>query len=226
MSDIKWDDVLESAASDDAADVAETVEAEIIEPEANDGAAAQDAAAPDEQDPDQAADADPDAMPTSAADILAQAQAEAKDWQDKYLRLHAEWDTYRRRTNEQRAAEKVRATEKLVTDLLPVLDDFERTIKYGQENGEAGLLGGVEAVQSKLLDMLKRAGLEIIDRPGEPFDALQEQAVAMVPNPDAYEETVADVYQKGYRMGDKVLRAAMVTVTTGGPTRPADEPEA
>lgn len=226
MSDIKWDDVLESAASDDAADVAETVEAEIIEPEANDGAAAQDAAAPAEQDPDQAADADPDAMPTSAADILAQAQAEAKDWQDKYLRLHAEWDTYRRRTNEQRAAEKVRATEKLVTDLLPVLDDFERTIKYGQENGEAGLLGGVEAVQSKLLDMLKRAGLEIIDRPGEPFDALQEQAVAMVPNPDVYEETVADVYQKGYRMGDKVLRAAMVTVTTGGPTRPADEPEA
>ena len=226
MSDIKWDDVLESAASDDAADVAETVEAEIIESEANDGAAAQDAAAPAEQEAAQAEVDDPDAMPTSAADILAQAQAEAKDWQDKYLRLHAEWDTYRRRTNEQRAAEKVRATEKLVTDLLPVLDDFERTIKYGRENGEEGLLGGVEAVQSKLLDMLKRSGLEVIDRAGEPFDALQEQAVAMVPNPDAYEETVADVYQKGYRMGDKVLRAAMVTVTTGGPTRPAEEPEA
>ena len=225
MSDIKWDDVLESAANDDAADDAEAVEAEIIEPEANDGAAAQDAAAPAGQDAAQAAD-DPDAMPTSAADILAQAQAEAKDWQDKYLRLHAEWDTYRRRTNEQRAAEKVRATEKLVCDLLPVLDDFERTIKYGRENGEEGLLGGVEAVQSKLLDVLKRSGLEVIDRAGEPFDALQEQAVAMVPNPDAYEETVADVYQKGYRMGDKVLRAAMVTVTTGGPTRPADEPEA
>ena len=160
------------------------------------------------------------------ADALDKAQAEAKDWQDKYLRLHAEWDTYRRRTNEQRAAEKVRATEKLVCDLLPVLDDFERTIKYGRESGEEGLLGGIEAVQSKLLDVLKRSGVEIIDRAGEPFDALQEQAVAMVPNPDAYEETVADVYQKGYRMGDKVLRAAMVTVTTGGPTRPADEPEA
>ncbi|MDO5117682.1 MAG: nucleotide exchange factor GrpE [Eggerthellaceae bacterium] len=226
MSDIKWDDVLESAANDDVADAAETVEAEIIEEDANGGAAAQDAAAPAEQDATQAEIDEIDAMPTSAADILAAAQAEAKDWQDKYLRLHAEWDTYRRRTNEQRAAEKVRATEKLVTDLLPVLDDFERTIKYGRENGEEGLLGGVEAVQSKLLDMLKRSGLEVIDRAGEPFDALQEQAVAMVPNPDAYEETVADVYQKGYRMGDKVLRAAMVTVTTGGPTRPTEEPEA
>ncbi|MBQ6454482.1 MAG: nucleotide exchange factor GrpE [Eggerthellaceae bacterium] len=226
MSDIKWDDVLESAANDDAVDAAETVEAEIIEDEANGGAAAQDAAAPAEQSAAEAEIDEIDAMPTSAADILAAAQAEAKDWQDKYLRLHAEWDTYRRRTNEQRAAEKVRATEKLVTDLLPVLDDFERTIKYGRENGEEGLLGGVEAVQSKLLDMLKRSGLEMIDRAGEPFDALQEQAVAVVPNPDAYEETVADVYQKGYRMGDKVLRAAMVTVTTGGPTRPTEEPEA
>ena len=226
MSDIKWDDVLESAANDDAVDAAETVEAEIIEDEANGGAAAQDAAAPAEQSAAEAEIDEIDAMPTSAADILAAAQAEAKDWQDKYLRLHAEWDPYRRRTNEQRAAEKVRATEKLVTDLLPVLDDFERTIKYGRENGEEGLLGGVEAVQSKLLDMLKRSGLEMIDRAGEPFDALQEQAVAVVPNPDAYEETVADVYQKGYRMGDKVLRAAMVTVTTGGPTRPTEEPEA
>ena len=65
------------------------------------------------------------------------AKAEAQEWQDKFLRLHAEWDTYRRRTAEQREAEKSRAAEKLVTNLLPVIDDFERTIDYATNNGEA-----------------------------------------------------------------------------------------
>ncbi len=75
---------------------------------------------------------------------MAQAKAEAQDWQDKYLRLHAEWDTYRRRTTEQREVEKARATEKLVTSLLPVIDDFERTIDYATKNGEGGLFDGVK----------------------------------------------------------------------------------
>ena len=162
----------------------------------------------------------------SAADQLEAARAEATEWQDRYMRLHAEWDTYRRRTNEQRAEEKVRATEKLMEDLLPVLDDFERTVSYAEQNGETGLLDGVKAVQSKLLDMLGKSGLEMIDPAGQPFDALEAQAVGTVPDEEAFDETVHDVYQKGYRMGDKVLRAAMVTVTTGGPARPAEEPEA
>lgn len=69
-------------------------------------------------------------------------KAEAADWQDKYVRLHAEWDTYRRRMTEQREAEKVRATEKLMESLIPVLDDFARTVDYAETNGETGLLGG------------------------------------------------------------------------------------
>ena len=83
---------------------------------------------------------------------LAAAKAEAADWQDKYVRLHAEWDTYRRRMAEQREAEKVRATEKLMESLIPVLDDFARTVDYAETNGETGLLGGVKAVQTKLSD--------------------------------------------------------------------------
>ena len=161
----------------------------------------------------------------SAADQLEAAKAEATEWQDRYMRLHAEWDTYRRRTNEQRAEEKARATEKLVENLLPVLDDFERTVAYAEQNGEAGLLDGVKAVQSKLIDMLGKAGLETIDPAGEPFDALEAQAVGTVPDEEAFDETVRDVYQKGYRMGKKVLRPAMVTITTGGPARPKDEEE-
>ena len=192
-----------TAGSPEPAAPAEAVEAEVIE-EAE--------TAPD-------AEVDP-------ADEVAQAKAEAADWQDKYMRLHAEWDTYRRRTNEQRAQEKARATEKLVESLLPVLDDFERTIDYATTNGESGLLGGVEAVHSKLVSVLEKDGVEVISPEGQAFDALEAQAVATVDDPSVPDETVAQVYQKGYRMGAKVLRPAMVTVTTGGPKREVEETSA
>ena len=158
-----------------------------------------------------------------AAAELAAAKAEAAEWKDKFMRLHAEWDTYRRRTNEQREAEKARAAEKLVTSLLPVIDDFERTIDYAEKNGEGELLGGVRAVHSKFVGVLEKDGVEVIDPAGEAFDALEAQAVATVPDTEAFDETVHEVYQKGYRLGAKVIRPAMVTVTTGGPKRPKPE---
>lgn len=159
----------------------------------------------------------------SYEELLNTAQQEAKDWQDKYMRLHAEWDTYRRRTTEQREEEKARATEKLVESLLPAIDDFERAIAHAQKSGEAGLLGGVEAVHSKLLDILKKGGVTVINPVGEEFDALECQAVATSEDTSVPDETVGDVYQKGYKMGKKVLRPAMVTVCTGGPKRPPKE---
>ena len=120
---------------------------------------------------------------------------------------------------EQREAEKARAAEKLVTNLLPVIDDFERTIDYAANNGEAGLLDGVKAVHSKLVNTLTSGGVEVIDPKGDAFDALEAQAVATVDDASVPDETVAEVYQKGYKMGSKVLRPAMVTVTSGGPKR-------
>ena len=74
-------------------------------------------------------------------------------------------------------------------------------------------------MHTKLVDALKRDGVQIIDPKGEAFDALEAQAVATVDDASVPDETVADVYQKGYKMGNKVLRPAMVTVTTGGPKR-------
>lgn len=205
-----------AAAAMDAESDAEAVEAEILDGEDAEAEAAEAEA--------EAADApDADAVMAAAAEALAAAKAEAADWQGRYMRLHAEWDTYRRRTAEERKEEKARATEKLVGELLPLLDDFERTIAYAQTNGEAGLLGGVEAVSTKFVNILTKVGVETIDPAGQPFDALEAQAVAMVPDTDAYDETVAQVYQKGYKMGGHVLRPAMVTVTTGGPKRPAPE---
>ena len=75
----------------------------------------------------------------------------------------------------------------------------------------------------KLVDVLVKGGLVVLDPAGEAYDALEAQAVATVPDEEAFDETVAEVYQKGYKMGKKVLRPAMVTVTTGGPKRPKEE---
>lgn len=194
---------------------AEAVEAEVLEDEPEE-------AEKPAEDAEGEKPAD-DAEAEKAAADLAAAKAEAAEWKDKFMRLHAEWDTYRRRTNEQREAEKARAAEKLVTSLLPVIDDFERTIDYAEKNGEGELLGGVRAVHSKFVGVLEKDGVEVIDPAGEAFDALEAQAVATVPDTEAFDETVHEVYQKGYRLGAKVIRPAMVTVTAGGPKRPKPE---
>ena len=144
------------------------------------------------------------------------------------LRLQADWENYRRRTAAERLAEKERAAEGLVTSLLPVIDDIERAIEHaGVADGDTQFqqfVDGVSAVHAKMLGVLAKEGVEPVDPAGEAFDPLAHQAVGRVEDKDAYDETVAQVYQKGYRMGDKVIRSAMVTVTYGGPKRPA-EPE-
>lgn len=199
---------VKDTAATDAEPEAEVVDAEIVEeadsPEPSGDEASEEA---------------------SAEAAVAKAKEEAAEWQGKYLRLHAEWDTYRRRMKEQREEESIRATEKLVEDIIPVLDDFERSINYANENGEEGLLGGVTAVYAKLNEVLVKEGVEIIDPVGQPYEALEAQAVATVDNPNVPDETVEQVYQKGYRMGNKVIRPAMVTVAVGGPKRETDEEE-
>ena len=211
----------------EAQDKTQQMDDEVIieepSPEASsvdDDVAAADAAATDPQ--EAAEEADPI---TALEDKVAEAQAEAADWQDKFMRLHAEWDTYRRRTNEQREEEKKRATEGLVKDIIPVMDDFERSIDFAEKNGEEGLLDGVRMVHTKLVDALVKSGVEVIDPAGQEFNALEAQAVATVDDPEQPDETVQDVYQKGYKMGVKVIRPAMVTVTTGGPKREKPEEE-
>lgn len=210
----------DSATAADAKSAAEGAAAEAVEAEVLEGEPEEAEKPAEDAEGEKPAD---DAEAEKAAAELAAAKAEAAEWKDKFMRLHAEWDTYRRRTNEQREAEKVRAAEKLVTSLLPVIDDFERTIDYAEKNGEGELLGGVRAVHSKFVGVLEKDGVEVIDPAGEAFDALEAQAVATVPDTEAFDETVHEVYQKGYRLGAKIIRPAMVTVTTGGPKRPKPE---
>ena len=173
----------------------------------------------------EAAEAEADSIEEEAeavvadAERVAKAEAEAAAMRDKYLRLQAEWDNYRKRTAEEAGEMRVRAAEKLMGDLLPVMDDFERAIAHAEANGDAGLLDGVKAISTKLSESLGKHGLETIDPAGEAFDALEHQAVGQVEDASVPDETVAQVYQKGYRLGKKVIRPAMVTISTGGPKR-------
>ena len=163
-------------------------------------------------------------------DQIESAKKDAADAKDRLVRLQADWENYRRRTAAERIAEKERAAEGLVCDLLPVIDDMERAIEHAGAAGESEqgtqmqqFVDGVSAVHEKMLSVLSKQGVAPIDPAGEPFDPLSHQAVGRVEDAETFDETVAQVYQKGYKMGDKVIRAAMVTVTYGGPKRPAEE---
>ena len=159
------------------------------------------------------------------------AKKEASETSDRLVRLQADWDNYRRRTAQERVEEKQRAGEELVVSLLPVLDDMERALEHADHATATGdmdeqfaqFVAGVQAVHDKMLSILKKRGVEVIDPKGEAFDPLKHQAVGRVEDKDAFDETVAEVYQRGYRMAGKVIREAMVQVTFGGPKRPVPE---
>lgn len=150
-------------------------------------------------------------------------QKEEVDWKDKYLRLHADWENYRKRMDEQRADERVRATESLMKELLPLIDDMQHALDYAEKNGDGDLKEGFSAIETKFLSSLKKHGLQVIDPAGEAFDPIMHQAVSTVEDAEVFDETVKDVYQKGYKLGIKVLRPAMVTISTGGEKRPAEK---
>lgn len=166
----------------------------------------------------------------AAEDAVAEAKKEASEATDRLIRLQADWENFRRRTAAERLAERERAAEGLVVSLLPVLDDMERAIDHaslasstdGAEDQFDQFVAGVTAVHDKMLQVLSKEGVEVVDPIGEPFDPLVHQAVGRVEDKEAYEDTVAQVYQRGYSMAGKSIRTAMVTVTYGGPARPVE----
>lgn len=168
-------------------------------------------------------DAGTDAVENQDSDDKAKDAEPEPDWKDKYVRLHADWDNYRKRMDVERADERIRATERLMSDILPIIDDFARTIDYAEKNGEGNLLEGVKAVSNKLDSVLSKHGLVVIDPAGEAFDALTCQAVGTVEDASVFDETVKEVYQKGYSLGRKVIRPAMVVISTGGEKRASED---
>ena len=171
-----------------------------------------DASAPEEPlDVDEQADGDPGATPATAQIVLEQQLAEQ---QDKYLRLAAEYDNYRKRTARERSEQTSRAQADLVRQLLDALDDLARFAHVDPETTDgATVVQGVELVERKFLKTLASAGLEIIDPVNQTFDPQVHEAVATEPalSPED-DHVVARVFQAGYRFNGQLLRPARVVV--------------
>ena len=132
---------------------------------------------------------------------------------NRYLRLQADFDNFRRRTRlDQEASEKYRA-QKLIADLLPALDNFERAMKIEADNEQTkSLLQGMDMVYRSLLDALKSEGVELIESVGKEFNPHQHQAVMQGEDENYGSNIVTDEFQKGYLLKDRVIRPAMVKV--------------
>ena len=148
-----------------------------------------------------------------AVDELAQVQKERDEYLDALQRLKAEFDNYRKRVARDQHELAARAHERLVRELVPVLDDLERALEAANEHENAKLEDGVALVHRSLADLLAREGLVEVDTDGK-FDPHSQEALLAQPS-DADEGTVIQVLQKGYKLGDRVLRPARVVISQG-----------
>jgi len=146
-------------------------------------------------------------------DEKAQLQAQLEEEQNKYLRLLADYDNFKRRTKKDQELAKQFRSQSLLTDLLPVMDNFDRALAVEAKSEEsASLLKGLEMVKKSLADAVAAEGLEEIKAVGEPFDPHFHQAVMQESDADSEPGTVLQELQKGYTLNGRVLRPAMVKV--------------
>ncbi len=134
---------------------------------------------------------------------------------DKYLRLAAEFDNYRRRTLKERQELILTAGEEIITGILPILDDFERANEMLQktEGGNLSIIEGIELIYSKLFSYLTSKGLKIIEAVGKELDTDFHEAVALVQADESKKKNIiVDVVQNGYTLNGKVIRFAKVVV--------------
>jgi molecular chaperone GrpE len=175
----------------------ETVEELFAETEASESSESE--AAEQEQDPAQLK--------------IAELEGKLEEADNRYLRLQADLDNFRRRSRiELEASAKYRA-QSIITDLLPAIDNFERAMKMEVDNEQAkSLLQGVEMVYRSLLDALKNEGVEVIESVGKEFDPHLHQAVMQAEDKNYGSNIVVEEFQKGYMLKDRVIRPAMVKV--------------
>ena len=149
-------------------------------------------------------------------------EEELVSWEEKYnelngsyLRLHAEFDNYRKRTLKEKADLIKTAGEKVLVDILPIVDDFERALDNMSVSGDIkSVKEGVELIYNKLIDFLLKNGVKKMDIIGQPFDLDKHEAITTVPatSEDA-KDKIIDCIQQGYEMGDKVIRFPKVIVS-------------
>jgi len=145
---------------------------------------------------------------------LVQAKAKVDEHYDRLLRLQAEFDNYRKRTQKEKTDIIKFASERLVAELLPVLDNFERAASSAQLNPDFNAFSqGVDMIFRQLQTALNKEGLKAIEATGQPFDPNLHDAVLRVESDEHPENTVVEELQKGYYLKEKVLRPSMVKVS-------------
>lgn len=164
--------------------------------------------------------ANPDATDAAAESGLETARMEAAQLKDQLLRKIAEFENFKRRTREEKDVLMKYGAEGVLLDLLPVLDDFERSLAASREHADFDALSkGVDIIYAKLLRVLENRGLRPIDAAGKRFDVDFHHALMQIPSADVEPGTVLDVAEKGYMLHDKVIRHAKVTVSSDAGTQ-------
>ena len=145
---------------------------------------------------------------------LEEANGVIEDQKDKYLRLSAEFDNYRKRTMKEKAELILNGGEKTISSILPIVDDFERALKNMETATDvAAVKEGVELIYNKFMSVLAQDGVKVIETKEKPLDTDFHEAVAVIPAPDkALQGKILDCVQTGYMLNDKVIRHAKVVV--------------
>lgn len=145
---------------------------------------------------------------------LEEAQATIEEQKDKYLRLSAEFDNYRKRTMKEKAELILNGGEKTISNILPIIDDFERAIKTMETATDVqAVKEGVELIYSKFMATLAQNGVRVIETKDKPLDTDFHEAIAVIPAPSEEQKgKILDCVQTGYTLNDKVIRHAKVVM--------------
>jgi|AntRauTorcE11898_2_1112593.scaffolds.fasta_scaffold00143_6 molecular chaperone GrpE len=148
------------------------------------------------------------------AENIRELEAKLEEQKDKFLRLYAEFENYRRRTSKEKLNLSQTANSGLITKLLPVLDDYERAQKAFSENEDLNTFKeGIELIADKFRKILKQEGLEVIESTNKEFNTDEHEAITKMPAPsEEMKGKVIDTTEKGYKLNDKVIRYAKVVV--------------
>ena len=149
---------------------------------------------------------------TKAEEQIGQLEASLAEANDKYMRLYAEYDNFRRRSQKEKEGIYSDAYIDALTQILPILDNLERAAQYGGDDKEHPLAKGLELTLKSFYETLEKMGVSEIPALGEQFDPNVHNAVMHVEDESLGENVVAEVFMKGYARGDKVLRHSMVKV--------------
>lgn len=144
---------------------------------------------------------------------LGQAQKEVAESKDRYIRLYAEFENFRKRAQREKEEFTRFAAEQVIKDLLPILDDLERALSHAEKSQEIkGLIEGMRLVEKQWTTSLEKAGLTPFSSLGQPFDPHMHEAMAQIETDQQAPGTVVQEYRKGYRIHDRLIRPALVAV--------------